>query len=82
MKEGLWVETGRKHNILNCTTIIVSVHFMKMSAEIEVIHFYALYIVRCLVHAMHCSIILDIACLWLRPILASVFVCKLTKVLC
>ena len=55
---------------------------MNVAAEIEVIHFCALYIVRYLLHAMHFSIILDIAHLWLRPILASVFVCKLTKVLC
>jgi len=55
---------------------------MKVAAEIEVIHFNALYIVRYLLHAMHFSIILDIARLWLRPILASVFVCTLTKVLC
>jgi hypothetical protein len=47
---------------------------MKVAAEVEVIHFCAF---KYQLQAMHFSIILYIACLLLRPILASVFVCKL-----
>jgi hypothetical protein len=50
---------------------------MEVAAAKEVIRFYALYIFRYWLHAVHFSIILDIARLLLRPILASVFVCKL-----